>query len=80
MTATRFYARPVRQVDTDRWTVETNITGLFVEAATEAECREVVTEFAPQLIRENHGVAAGALKRKETGDGSNLVWSLPASA
>ena len=80
MTTTRFYARPIRQSDTDRWTVETNITGLFVEAATEAECMEVVAEFAPQLIRENHGVAGAALRRRETGDGSNLVWSLPASA
>lgn len=78
MTTTRFYARPIRQSDTDRWTVETNIAGLFVEAATEAECMEVVAEFAPQLIRENHGVAGGALRRRETG--SNLVWSLPASA
>ena len=80
MTATRFYARPVRQVDTDRWTVETNITGLFVEAATEAECMEVVAEFAPQLIHENHGVAAAKVPREEARDGSNLVWSLPASA
>ncbi len=56
MTRDRFYARPVRDRESGRWTADTNISGLFVDAATEDECRDVIAEFAPDLIRENHGV------------------------
>ncbi len=41
--------------------VDSNIDGLFVEAATEEECREVVAEFARDLIRENHGITSATV-------------------
>lgn len=53
MTQARFYARPVHDRESGRWTVDTNIDGLFVEAASEKECQEVIAEFAADLIREN---------------------------
>lgn len=80
MTATRFHARAVRQIDTDRWTVDTNIDGLFVEAATESECLEVIAEFAPELIRENYGVAVVRVPAEDMPDRYDLAWSLPATA
>ena len=80
MTTTRFHARAVRQLDTDRWTVDTNIDGLFVEAATESECLEVIAEFAPELIKENYGIAAVSVPSEDTPDSYDLAWSLPATA
>ncbi len=80
MTPTRFYARPIRNDETGRWTVDTNIEGLFIEAATEAECREVVAEFAPELIAENHGVAVVPVRLGTSLRSSDLAWSLSAPA
>ena len=55
MKQNRFYARPIRDRTSGRWIVDTNIIGLFVEASSKKECREVINEFARDLIRENHG-------------------------
>lgn len=61
MTRHQFYARPFRDRGTGRWMVDTNIDGLFVEAASEEECRELVAEFALDLIRENHGITSATV-------------------
>ena len=74
MTRVRFYARPIRDRENGRWTADTNITGLFVDAATEEECHDVIAEFAPDLIRENHGVEGATVSRETC---TRVIWPTP---
>ena len=74
MTRDRFYARPIRDHESGRWTADTNIEGLFVDAATEEECRDVIAEFAPDLISENHGIEEATLIMPNTGQDRKQAW------
>lgn len=80
MTQARFYARPVHDRESGRWTVDTNIDGLFVEAASEEECQKVITEFAADLIRENHGVERVTVIQGRKRRAGEQAWSLAAPA
>ena len=80
LTRNRFYARPFRDRGTGRWMVDTNIDGLFVEAATEQECREVIAEFAPDLIRDNHGIYVGSVSTGEERQADDQSWRTPTPA
>lgn len=75
MKKNRFYARPILERATGRWIVDTNIDGLFVEGTTEKECREVIAEFALDLIRDNHGVIAASVSTERPRRASDQTWS-----
>ena len=54
-----FHVRPIRDAETGRLMSETDIWGLHVEAADLKEFIDVVTEFAQELIIENHAEEIG---------------------
>ena len=76
----RFYARPVRDRESGRWTADTNINGLFVDAASEQECRDVIAEFAADLIRENHGVEGARGIGSNTSRARKRAWGSATTA
>jgi Domain of unknown function (DUF1902) len=51
---TNFFVKALWDEESKTWYSETDITGLFINAKDLEEFEEVITEFAGELILENH--------------------------